>query len=213
MTTAEKIKAYFEENPSATEVHEALGKLFADKEKAQGYLSGVSGRIVTTHTKDGINYERESDRIRHEIMLQENKVAAAGVAYENAAYTDKETAMSGWNKEKSVLQQLNHRLQKQLALEAKEELISKEETTLKPDLKKPELTVEELEAKIKAQVKIVEANEKLIATMTGNKKKTAVKAQAAEVALLESLSAELEQKKSAENTADENSSEAENTVD
>lgn len=49
-----KVNEFFENNPEATEVHSALGKLFTDKEAAQKFLGGVQGHTVATHTRPAI---------------------------------------------------------------------------------------------------------------------------------------------------------------
>ncbi|MGQ0739137.1 MAG: hypothetical protein ACT4OJ_08780 [Bacteroidota bacterium] len=194
-----KVAGFFESHPEATEVHEALGVLFTDKEKANTYLAGVAGRMVTTHTREGVNYERESDRIRHEVLLQENVVSEKHLAYENSPVMEKEQAMSEWKKEEGKLAELNNRLGKQVELESKEERISRENK--KPstdDLKKPELTKEEFGAAISAQQAIVDGNEKLIAVSKGKKKEKAEKVQQDEIVRLEKMKTEFAEKFPAE---------------
>lgn len=187
----EKVAEFFASHPDATEVHEALGVLFTDKEKATKYLAGVAGRMVTTHGREGLNFERESDRLRHEIMNQENLVGQKHIEFEATPPAEKQQAMSAWEKESRKLDDLKSRLAKQVELEGKEERIAKSKKEHTGDIVKKEKSKEELEAAISAQEAIVETNEKMIATMTGQKKKKALKAQEDETKLLEQLKDEL----------------------
>lgn len=190
------VAEYFESNRGETIVHEALGKLFpaAEKEKAEKYLAGVVGRMVTTHSREGLQYERNSDKLRHEVYEQENEVEKKRIAYELAPPVEKEQAMSEWIKEKAKLENMRYLLDKQIQLEAKEELIAKsEKPTNLADLERKPLTAEELIAKISAQEAIVEANEMLLPKIKGKAKIAAAeKAQAGEIKLLEDLKAQLE---------------------
>ncbi len=191
MNTQERIKEYFDTHPDATECYEALGKVFAEKEKAQKYLAGVAGRCVTTHSREGLEFERESDRMQHEIYQQENHVNDMHLAYENATSIDKQAAMGQWVAAKETLHKMNSRLEKQLILEEKDELLAKEEKPVPENLTKKELSAEELRAKVSSQQQIVNTNEKLIPKMTKAKQKTAKKTQASEIKLLEQLKADL----------------------
>lgn len=191
-----KVAEYFATHPEANEVYEALGVLFTEKPKAEKYLSGVAGRMVTTHTREGINYERESDRLKHEIMQQENLIEEKRLAYEAATSVEKEQAMSEWRKQDKKLEELKHRLEKQLALESKEELIAKHKKadSEKAFEKTPELSKEQLLAKISSQQAVVDANAQLIETLKGKPKQKAQKVQKDEIAMLEKLQAELNER-------------------
>ena len=168
----EKVAAFFESHPDATVVYEALGVLFTEKEKAEKYLAGVAGRMVTNHTRDGVNFERESDRIRHDIMNQENVVNQLHVEYENAPMAEKQQAMSSWESASRKLDDLKARLEKQIRLESKEEQIAKSQKAVpeKELVKKPR-TREQLIADISSQVATIATNEELISTMRGGKKR------------------------------------------
>lgn len=189
----EKVAEFFASHPDATEVYEALGVLFTDKERAQKYLAGVAGRMVTNHSREGLTFERESDRIRHDIMNQENLVNQKHIDYDVATSVDKEQAMSAWEKENRKLDDLKARLVKQVEMENKEERIAKQKKAegVKPTFVK-EKTKEQLEAAISAQVAIVETNYKMIETIKSKAKRIkAEKAQADEIQLLDQLRDEL----------------------
>lgn len=188
-----KVAEFFESHPKTNEVYEALGVLFTEKERADKYLAGVAGRMVTTHTRDGVVFERESDGLRHKIMEQENKVAAKHLEYEAAPPMAKQQAMSEWQKELKKVDELKARLEKQLTLESKDEKIAKEQKPAPEGLKVPVLTAEQLTAKISAQQAIVDGNEALIPKLTGTKLKSAKNVQKQEVSLLEALKKQLDE--------------------
>lgn len=187
----EKVAEFFASHPDINEVYEALGVLFTEKEKAQKYLAGVAGRMVTAHGREGLNFERESDRIRHEIIIQENLVGQKHIDYEATPIAEKQQAMSAWEKETRKLEELKARLVKQENLEAKEELIEKNKKAENPKVAENNpRTKEQLLSDISAQQVIVDTNEKMIAKMTDAKKKKAEKAQKDEVKLLDQLKEE-----------------------
>lgn len=175
--TQERVDEFFTSHPDATECFEALGKVFAEKDKAQQYLAGVAGRYVTTHTKGGITFERESDDLRYQISQQNNVINDKHHAYENATAIDKQASMGEWNAAKEVLYQLEKRLDKQLALEEKDELLAKEEKPATEKDLKENYSVEELIAKVSSHQAIVDGNVKLIAAAKGAQK-TKLKKQA-----------------------------------
>lgn len=191
MNTQERIQEFFETNPNATECFEALGKVFTEKEKAQKFLGGVAGRFVTTHSREGQNFERVSDKLRHEIVEQENLVNDKQGIYEDAPAMEKQQALAEWHAAKDKLYQMQSAYDKQIIMEEKEELLAKEDKELTVPAKK-ELSIDDLKGKINAQETIVKTNEELIAKMPeGQKKKKAVKKQKEEKKLLESLKDQL----------------------
>ena len=191
MNTQERVADFFATHPQADECFEALGKVFADKDKAQAYLAGVAGRLVTTHSRDGITFERESDNLKHQIGQQQNVINTAQLAYENAPANYKEQAMGEWNAAREVLRKLESRLDKQLIMEEKDELLAKEDKPQTTSFENKELSIEELTAKISSQQATVDTNEKLIKKMPAAKKKAAQKKQEAEIKFLEKLKADL----------------------
>lgn len=200
MTTAEKVQNFFNEHSDATEVHEALGKLFSEKEKAQRYLAGVSGRMVTTHTREGVNYERVSDELYQQIVDQENLVGKRQIAYEEAPPIEKEKAMGEWKAAQDKLAHLKARYEKQLRVEEKDELLAKEEKpTSIPDLNY-DPTLEELQKAVESQeiivreYKAIAGNEKL----SRSRKKGAEKAVEEAEAKLQELLKQLENKQAEE---------------
>jgi hypothetical protein len=190
--TQERIAEFFESHPDATECFEALGKVFSEKDKAEKYLAGVAGRFVTTHSREGQSFERESDRLKFEMGEQENVINEKQLAFENAGGMDKQPAMGEWDAAKKKLTQLQSRYEKQLSLEEKEELLAKDDKEIVMPVVKKEATVEELQTAVNNQQQIVDSNAKLIKKMPdGKKKKNAEKAQLAEVKKLKALEDEL----------------------
>jgi hypothetical protein len=49
-----QVTDFFEKHPEATEVHEALGYLFSNKEDAEKYIGGTNRQVIT-HTKDSVS--------------------------------------------------------------------------------------------------------------------------------------------------------------
>jgi hypothetical protein len=199
----DKVSEFFSTRPNATECYEALGRIFGEKDKAQKFLSGVAGRYVTTHTREGMNFERESDNLKYQIAQQNNFINEKHKAYEAASATDKEKAMGEWNKAQADLLKLQQRLEKQLDLEQKEELTKKEEKPAPDGIERPLYTAADLKVKVSNQQAIVDANEKLIETLTGKKKTRAQKVQKDEVKLLDDLKAQLEEAIAEEAGADQ----------
>lgn len=209
----DKVKEFFSTRPTVTECYEALGRIFGDKDKAQKFLSGVAGRYVTTHTREGMNFERESDNLKHQIAQQNNLINEKHKAYEIASATDKEKEMGEWNKAQADLLKLQQRLEKQLDLEQKEELSKKEEKPAPEGIEKPVYTAADLKVKVSNQQAIVDSNEKLIATLTGKKKTRAEKVQQDEVALLNDLKDQLEEAIAEEAGAEETNASGAKTAD
>ncbi len=187
---AEKVKNYFESHPDATEVYEALGVLFGEKERAEKFLKGVAGRFVTTHTPTDIVFEKVSQEIRQEIINQEHVVNAKQLAYEDAAGVDKEKVMNDWHTEKTKLERLHVKYDKQVQIEDKDELIAKEDK--ETGIRKP-LTADEVKVKITAQELIVAATQAIIDNkkIVAKKRKDAEKVLAKEKAKLKKLNADL----------------------
>ncbi len=191
MKTLERVAEYFASHPEAKECYEALGKVFAEKEKAQAYLGGVAGRLVTTHSKgDGQSFERESDRLRYEIAQQNNVINDKHLAYENATAIEKEQFMGEWNAAKQVLLKLEHRLYNQLSMEEKDELLAKEDKN-ENTVVNPELTVDQLKEKVAVQQVIVDSNIELVNAAPKNKKAKIEKAAQADKKLLADLQGKL----------------------
>lgn len=187
----EKVAEFFAPRPDVNECYEALGRIFADKDKATKFLAGVAGRYVTTHTRDGVTFERESDRMKVDITKQNNVINDKHNAYEQASATNKESAMGEWNKAKDVLNKMQQRLDKQIALEEKEELIAKEAKSFPTELKIPDLSAADLLKKVSAQQAIVDTNDQLIKKAAGDKKVKAQRVQKNEIKKLNDLQAQL----------------------
>lgn len=116
----QKVISFFEKNPDVSEVHEALGILFTDKEDAQKYLGGISGHVVTTHTRESIKpAEKLSDAIKGKIKEQEEKITKIQDSYEKAEASKKEPIMKELNEAKADLEVLSKDLKKQLKEESK----------------------------------------------------------------------------------------------
>jgi hypothetical protein len=186
----DKVNEFFESHPDATVVYESLGRLFSDREKAENLLRGVAGRVVMTHTKEGVQYERESDRMRAKIIAQENIVSDKYIAYHNATMADKEKAMADWLQAGEVLFHLNADYDKQIAEETKDESIAREEAQKNLLSALVPLTAEQLVAKIASQKLMIENSKAVAQKIRGLKKKEDA---AAEIVRQEEILASLEQ--------------------
>lgn len=51
------VNHFFDTHPEHTEVHEALGVLFIDKEAADNYMGGVTGHEVKMHVRPVVETE------------------------------------------------------------------------------------------------------------------------------------------------------------
>jgi hypothetical protein len=111
---------FFKSNPTAKEVHVALGRLFTDKAKATGYLAGVQGHIVKSYTRDGLVFEKNSDKLYADILEKQNEVGEKQLAYERAAGVDKQQAFNAWTAAQTELKKLEHERNKALRDEEKE---------------------------------------------------------------------------------------------
>lgn len=157
-----RIAEFFEQHPGVNVCYEALGKPFIDKAKAQAFMAGVAGRVIVTHTRKGVSYERLSDQMKANIAELENDVAQKELAYHNAEPINKEQAMSTWNAAQKKLKDAERKLAKQLEDEEKEEREARVNKPVKVNPVAPKLTKEQLESAIKAQEASVAAAQKLL---------------------------------------------------
>jgi len=188
---------FFKSNPTAKEVHVALGRLFTDKAKATGYLAGVQGHIVKSYTRDGLVFEKNSDKLYADILEKQNEVGEKQLAYERAAGVDKQQAFNAWTAAQTELKKLEHERNKALRDEEKELKITnaKASSAKTPAAPKAETEEEKLQ-KINAAI---EEKEKVVANKAAavEKAKTpaaktkAEKALADEVKKLEELKVQL----------------------
>jgi hypothetical protein len=73
------VKEFFDTHPGCDEVHEALGYLFTDKDKADEMLGGVTGEIVFTHHRS----EFEGSPAQEKVALPVEPDAGAAVDEKN----------------------------------------------------------------------------------------------------------------------------------
>lgn len=116
----QKVKDFFGKHPDATEVHEALGVLFSEKEAAGKYLGGVNGHTVTTHTPEGIEPKKlASEATKEAIRVKDAQVNDLLTSYEKAEPAQKEAIMKEITEGKADIKALEKTLAKQLKDEAK----------------------------------------------------------------------------------------------
>lgn len=161
----QKVADFFASHPKVNEVYEALGRLFIEKDKAEKLLGGVAGNVVVIHTRKGIQFEKDIDKLYYDILQQTNVVNGQQLVYETAAPQDKESAMNTWKAEKLKLEGLEHRYSKKLLEEKKDAGAGKKEVE-----KTPEQLLEELKFKISDTKAKIEAAKKSREDAAPNKK-------------------------------------------